>query len=249
MTGLTSKVALVTAAAGGGIGEAIGRMFAASGADVAITDIHAARAEAVAAEIRSDGGSAAAFALDVGSRTDVDRVVSQVEDSLGPVSILVNNAAVNPLGTVLSVSTEEWDRCLEVNLSGPWYLSQRVLPRMIQQQDGCIVNISSVAAFLSGSGESTYAVSKAGLHALTRAIAAENGVHGVRCNAVAPGIVWTRFTERRREQFEPEEERTPLGRHAMPSDVAEVVAFLVSPAARHMTGEILNVSGGWYMRP
>ncbi|MGK2955190.1 MAG: SDR family NAD(P)-dependent oxidoreductase [Solirubrobacterales bacterium] len=246
---MESKVTLVTAAAGGGIGESIARLIAANGGDVAVTDIHATRAERVAAEIRSNGGSAAAFALDAGSRTDVDRVVSQVEDSLGSVSILINNAAVNPLGTVRSVSMQEWDRCLAVNLSGPWHLARRVLPGMIEHQDGCIVNISSVAAFLSRSGEGPYAVTKAGLHALTRAIAAENGVHGVRCNAVAPGITWTGFTERRREEFEPEEERTPLGRHATPDDIAEVVAFLVSPAARHITGEIVNVSGGWYMRP
>lgn len=249
MSTTNSKVVLVTAAAGGGIGEAIARLTAANGGHVAVTDIHAARAESVAADIRSNGGSAVSFVLDAGSRDDVDRVVSQVEDTFGSVSILINNAAVNPLGSLRSVSTHEWDRCLAVNLSGPWYLAQRVLPKMIEQQDGCIVNVSSVAAFLAGAGEGPYAVSKAGLHALTRTIAAENGMYGVRCNAVAPGITWTRFTEGRREDFEPEEMRTPLGRHAAPADVAEVVAFLVSPAARHITGEIVNVSGGWYMRP
>lgn len=249
MQGLDGRVALVTGAAGAGIGRATARRLAAAGASVVVTDVHERRtnetAEALHAEFPSvrvagkllDGGDAAAIA----------RVVAEVRDELGPIDVLVNNAAVNPFGEVDTLSVEDWDRCVAVDITGPWLLIKAVLPDMKQKGGGVIINVSSVAAYTAPEREAPYAAAKAALHSLTRTVAREAGPYGVRCNVVAPGLIWTRFMEKYEEQFRPEVERTPLRRWGTPEDVADVVLFLASDQSRFITGEALTVSGGWYM--
>jgi 3-oxoacyl-[acyl-carrier protein] reductase len=243
------RVALVTGAAGEGIGQAIARRLAADGARVAVTDIHARRTAEVVAKLELEfPGQVCGYEFDVADKTRCDEVLAAVGSDFGPVDILVNNAAENVLAPVSEYTDEDWDRGIAVNFTGCFYLTRRVLPSMMERGWGSIVNITSVAAWLSGGGrEGPYASAKAALHSLTRAVAFEGGPKGVRCNAVAPGIIWSKFVRRYEESFRDEIEKTPLRRIGEPSEVADAVAFLVSEQSSFVTGEVLNVSGGWYM--
>jgi NAD(P)-dependent dehydrogenase (short-subunit alcohol dehydrogenase family) len=247
---LAGRVALVTGAAGGGIGQATVRRLASEGASVALTDRHERRtaecAEAISQELeaRVEG-----FVLDVADRDAIERVVGEVESRLGGIDILVNNAGINAQARIHETPPEDWDASLAVDLSGPQHLCRCVLPGMMSRGRGAIVNVSSIASFgFATELDASYAVAKAGLNALTRAVALEGGPHGVRCNAVAPGLVWTRFTRKHAANYEEQLRRTPLRRFAEPEDIAGVIRFLCSDDSRHMTGEVLNVSGGVYMR-
>ncbi|HEU5085034.1 MAG TPA: SDR family NAD(P)-dependent oxidoreductase [Acidimicrobiales bacterium] len=245
------RVALVTGAAGAGIGRAVAERLAEDGATVVVTDSHARRTKEVTAALASRFGDdrVVGHELDVGDRTAIDEVVAAVERDVGPVDILVNNAAINVLTEVVDMDPADWDRTLDVDLSGPWYLSRRVLPGMRAKGFGAIVAVTSVAAFLGGGSEGPYAAAKAALHSLTRSIAVENGHHGIRANAVAPGIIRSKFVDKHLDRFTAEIERTPARRLGEPRDVAEAVAFLCSERSSFITGEVLNVSGGWYLRP
>lgn len=248
---LRGRVALVTGAAGAGIGQATARRLAAAGATVVVSDSHQRRTDEVTAALQAEHGPdrVVGHVLDCGSRSDIDRVVHAVAHDVSPVDILVNNAAINVLGPTHEIDPLDWDRVLEVDLSGPWYLSRTVLAAMVAARRGAIVNVTSVAAYLGAAGEAPYAAAKAALHSLTRTIASEAGPAGVRCNAVAPGFVHSRFMERHADRFASEAQRVPLRRFAEPDEVAHVIEFLVSDAASYVTGEIVNVSGGWYLRP
>jgi 3-oxoacyl-[acyl-carrier protein] reductase len=242
------KVALVTGAAGSGIGQATAIRLARDGAAVVVTDAHAERTARTVGSIgETTGARVVGHPMDVGDRKAIAQVIAAVREELGSVDILVNNAAINPVQSVESMVMEDWDATIEANLTGPMELIRRVLPGMTEKGWGSIVNVSSVAAFTSPMGEAPYAATKAALHSLTRTVAAEVGPQGIRCNAVAPGLIWTRFLEKNEEQFLPELERTPLRRFGQPDDVADVIAFLVSDESRFITGETIVVSGGWSM--
>jgi NAD(P)-dependent dehydrogenase (short-subunit alcohol dehydrogenase family) len=143
----------------------------------------------------------------------------------------------------------DWDRTMAVDLSGPWYLCRAVLPGMYEAGQGSIVNVTSVAGFLGGGREGPYAAAKAALHSLTRTIAVEGGPRGVRANAVAPGIIESKFVTKHRANFDTAVAETPLRRIGRASEVASVVSFLCSDDAGFVTGEIVTVAGGWYLRP
>lgn len=248
--GFEGRVALVTGAAGSGIGQATARRLAAEGATVVVTDVHAARTTATVDALRQEfpGTTIVGHLLDAGDRDAIDAVVAAVTAEVGPVDLLVNNAAVNVLGSVVEYEPADWDRVLAVDLSGCWYLAKRVLPGMIAAGRGSVVNVSSVASALGGGGtEGPYAAAKAGLQSLTRTIAAEAGPHGVRANAIAVGIVWTKFVEKHADHLAPEAERTPLRRLGRPEEIAAVVAWLASDESSFVTGATINASGGWYM--
>ncbi len=251
MDGLDGRVALVTGAAGAGIGRATARRLAEAGATVVVTDVHERRTGETVEALRAEFGGATVVGklLDGGDPEAISRVVAEVRSEVGPVEVLVNNAAVNPFGEVDTLSPEDWDRAVAVDVTGPWLLIRAVLPDMKQRRRGAIVNVSSVAAYTAPEREAPYAAAKAALHSLTRTVAREAGPHGVRCNAVAPGLIWTRFMEKFEEQFRPEVERTPLRRWGTPEDVADVVLFLASDRSAFITCEALTVSGGWYMHP
>ena len=250
MSALEGRVALVTGAAGDGIGQAVARRLGRDGARLVVTDIHERRTGEVTEALRRELGEdrVVGFVLDVGDLEQGARVVEAATEALGPVDVLVNNAAENVLAPVSEYRLEDWERGIQVNLTGCFELIRRVLPGMMERGFGSIVNVTSVAAWLSGGGrEGPYASAKAALHSITRAVAFEGGPHGVRCNSVAPGIIRSKFVEKYQDRFEAEIERTPLRRLGEPEDVADVVAFLVSDASRFITGEAINVSGGWYM--
>ncbi len=246
------KVALVTAAAGAGIGHAVARKLASGGAHVVVTDIHERRTHEVAESIANDHPDVrvAGYAMDASDRDGIDEVVAAVGRVLGPIQILVNNAAINVVGSIFEYDPVDWDWCLAVNLSGPWYLSRVTMPIMRDAGGGVIVNMSTYAPDVGGGGvEAPYAVTKGGLNALTRSCAIEGGPHGIRVNAVSMGVVTgTKFIDDNPQIAERLLPQTPLGSHATTGDIAEAVAFLASDRAAHITGEILNVAGGIYMR-
>lgn len=249
---LEGRVALVTGAAGAGIGQACARRLAADGAAVIVTDIHGPRTAETVTALQAEHPSAeiVGHVLDVADRSRVDEVLAEVATAMGPIDILVNNAAVNVLGTVADYDPADWDRVLDVDLTACWYLMRTTLPSMIERGQGSIVNVSSVAGYLGGGGtEGPYAAAKAGLQSLTRTVAAEAGPFGVRANAVAVGIVWSKFVEKHAAGLEPEAARTPLRRLGRPEEIAAVVAWLASDESSFVTGETINASGGWYMSP
>jgi 3-oxoacyl-[acyl-carrier protein] reductase len=248
--GFEGRLALVTGAAGSGIGKATARRLAAEGASVVVTDVHPGRTATAAAEIQDEfpGVRVVGRPMDAGDRAAIDDVVGTVTADLGPIDLLVNNAAVNVLGLVVDYDPDDWDRVIDVDLTGCWYLTKTVMPAMIERGHGSVVNISSVASSLGGGGtEGPYAAAKAGLQSLTRTVAAEGGPHGIRANAIAVGIVWTKFVEKHADRLAPEAERTPIRRLGRPEEIAAVVAWLASDESSFVTGATINASGGWYM--
>jgi NAD(P)-dependent dehydrogenase (short-subunit alcohol dehydrogenase family) len=246
---------LVTGGGGDCIGGPTALRFAQEGAQLVICDVHAARNSRWAERIREETGARVLdFHLDIADRPAVDRMLAAAEAELGGVDVLVCNAAENKLGHMVGYDPADWDRTLDVSLTANFYLTRSVLPGMVARHRGSIVYISSVAGWIGNPneerGEPAYSVAKAALFSLTRNVAHELGPHGVRCNAVAPGLIESRFVHKFAEQFAPLREETPLRRYGTSQDVVEAIMFLASERrAGFITGEALNVSGGWYMRP
>ena len=247
------RVALVTAAAGKGIGQAVARRLVAGGARVVVTDVHPGRTEKVTAAIAADypAATVAGYPLDVGDRGQIGRIVDAVTAEHGPVQILVNNAALNVVGSIFGYDPADWDRVVRVNLTGPWYLCHRTMPLMRDAGGGVIVNVGSYAPDVGGGGiEAAYAATKGGLAALTRGLAHEGGPHKIRAVYLSMGVVkGTKFAEDNAELLASLPGTTgPLGDLPRPEDIAEAVAFLASDRAAFITGEVLNVAAGAYMR-
>lgn len=251
-TSLVGEVAVVTGA-GAGIGAACAQVLADHGAAVLVTDRDAAAAHAVAAQVVEAGGCAVGYELDVLDGSAIAAVVHDARELLGPVSVLVNNAAATDLSgsgrdsDILTMDVEVWDRTFAVNLRGAMLLCRELLPDMLTAGRGAIVNVSSGAARAAEHTRPAYGASKAGLESLTRALATAYGPQGVRCNAVAPGLTLTdavrgpgRGIERMREVFR-RHTPSPLGGA---DDVALVVAFLASDQARYVNGAVVAVDGG-----
>jgi 3-oxoacyl-[acyl-carrier protein] reductase len=248
-------VALVTGGGGSCIGGPTALRFAQEGANVVICDLHARRNAEMAERIRKETRARVlAFHLDIADRAKVDAMIAETERELGGVDVLVCNAAENKLGKIVEYDMADWDRTIDVSLSANFYLARKVLPGMVARRRGSIVNISSVAGWIGNpnekDGEPAYAAAKAAMFALTRNIAHEVGPHGVRCNAIAPGLIWSRFVEKFDADFQPLIAATPLRRYGRSEEIVEAVMFLASDKrSGFITGEALNVSGGWYMRP
>jgi NAD(P)-dependent dehydrogenase (short-subunit alcohol dehydrogenase family) len=245
-------VALVTGAAGVGIGQATARRFARGGAHVVVTDIHERRTREVTKAMAEDYPDVeiVGYPMDVGDRGAIDGVMEHVVEKFGGVDILVNNAAINILGSVFDYRAADWDRVMNVNISGPWYLAHKAFRQMRERGGGVVLNIGSYAPDVGGAGiETAYAVSKGALNTLTRSLAHEGGPVGIRVNSVSMGMVeGTKFLMDHPELRERSDAYGPLGSLPDKDEVAEVIAFLASPRAAHITGEIINVSGGAYMR-
>ena len=246
---LEGKVALVTGAGGAACGSAIARRLAEAGAAIVAMEIHEKRGNAIAAEIEQTYGvRAMPCIVDVADRAGVDAALERAAAELGPIDILVNNAAINVQGSVFDYSPDDFDRVMAVDFSACWYLIRRTIGAMRDKGAGSIINISSIAGYIGGGGiEAPYAASKAALHDLTRGIAMEGGPHGIRCNAMALGMVWSKFLERDWDFYKPFVEQTPLRRVAQPAEIAEVALFLASERSSFITGEIINVSGGHFL--
>jgi len=243
------KVALVTAAAGAGIGAAVARQLALDGMDVVITDAHARRCAERAAELSAVfGRPLLGLPLDVTDFDAVREVTGRVVDHFGRLDVLVNNAGWSKIEPVSEMARETWLRCLDVDLNGTFNCMRHALPHMIARRGGAIVNISSIAAWEpTAEHGAAYAAAKAGVMALTRVAAAENGRYGIRINAVAPGLIYNEFLRR----IYPDEffagyaeKRSRVGRVGEPEDVAGLVSFLAGDKAGYITGEVYGISGG-----
>lgn len=249
---LDGQVAIVTAAAGAGIGQATARRFAEEGARVLVTDAHARRVQEVAQAMTKDyNREFIGLEVDVTNPAQVQSMVQTALDRYGQVDILVNNAGINRLEPVWQMSDETWHLVINVNLTGTFYCTRAVLPHMIERKKGSIVNLSSSAGWMgSNEGESHYCAAKAGVMGFTRAVAAEVAQQGIRVNAIAPGLIYNPFLERiyPPEFFEAFKRRVPLGRVGQPEDIANLVMFLVTDQSGYITGEVFSISGGIYMK-
>ncbi|MDH3008404.1 MULTISPECIES: SDR family NAD(P)-dependent oxidoreductase [Gordonia] len=244
-----SKVAIVTAAAGAGIGAAIAQRLATDGYDVVVTDAHERRAKEFAEKLgEQHGREFLSLPVDVTSEEAIIAAVDRVMADRGHIDVLVNNAGWSKIEPVAEMSLETWQKCIDVDLTGTFLTMRHALPHMIAGGGGSIVNISSISAYETSTEHgAAYSAAKAGILALTRVAAAENGKAGVRVNAVTPGLIYNDFL---RKIYPDEffdgyaENRSLVGRVGQPEDVANLVAFLASDQAGYITGEVYGVSGG-----
>lgn len=242
---VAGKVAIVTGA-GNGIGAATARLLAAQGARVAATDVDEAGLAATVAAIAGNGGAAKGFRHDVSSESAWGEIVAATIAAFGTLDILVNVAGIHPQAQLGAITLEDWNRILAVDLTGPFLGTQAVLPQMIDQGAGAIVNVSSVSAFVP-SGFTHYNAAKAGVRALTRSTAFTYAKQGIRANAVYPGLIETNLTKApladpaTRAKLEA---GTPMPFFGQPADIAWGILFLASDEARFVTGSDLTIDGG-----
>jgi len=236
--------AIVTGAARG-IGKAIALRLAREGMNVVVSDVLTAEAENTAREIEQLGVRALAVKTDVSRSHDAEELIKQTVAAFGAVDVLVNNAGITRDNLSIRMGEGDWDLVMNVNLKGAFLCSQAAAREMMRKRFGRIVNLASVSGILGTAGQANYAASKAGVIALTKAMARELGGRNITVNAVAPGFILTEMTEKLSDSVkEAYIAQIALKRAGRPEDVAEAVHFLVSPAAQYITGTVLNVSGG-----
>ena len=244
---LEGKVALVTGASYG-IGFALATAFARQGAKIVFNDIKQELVDKGLAAYKAEGIEAKGYVCDVTSEEQVNAMVAQIEKEVGIVDILVNNAGITRDGLLMRMGDDAFDRELDVNLKGTFNTTRALTKTFMRQRGGCVVNMSSVVGLMGNAGQANYAASKAGVIGLTKAVARELALRGVRVNAVAPGFVETDMTAKLSEKVRAAtEEQIPLKRMARPEEVAGVVRFLASDAAAYITGEVVRVDGGMAM--
>jgi NAD(P)-dependent dehydrogenase (short-subunit alcohol dehydrogenase family) len=240
------RVTIVTGG-GSGLGRVLAQRFAAEGAAVVVADVARGRAVSVAEEIFDAGGDSLAQTTDVTDASEVKTMVEATREAFGPVDVLINNAAKATDADFLSLGEGIWDEDVAITLKGPFLCAQAVLPDMVKNGSGVILNISSVNA-LGYYGNEAYSAAKAGILSLTRSLAVRYGPSGIRVNAIAPGTLRTPAWEQRSEKnpyvFERLTRWYPLGRVGEPDDVAGAALFLASDDAAWITGAVLPVDGG-----
>lgn len=242
---LEGKVAFITGARRG-IGRAIALKLAQSGADVIL--LARSAPEELAQEIRALGRRALALALDVSSAEEVDAAVKNAIAEFGKIDILVNNAGIADDGLLVRMKLEQWQRVLDVNLTGAFHCTKACARPMLKNDGGRIINITSVVGQMGNAGQANYAASKAGLIGFTKSIAKELGSRGITVNAIAPGFIETDMTADLKDDAKAQLlQNIPLGALGQSEDIAEAALFLASPGARYITGQVLNVDGGMIM--
>ncbi len=244
---LEGKVALVTGACRG-IGKSIALLFADAGADLAISCRNQPHLEELAGEIRSLGKKTLPVAAHIRKPEDLKNLFEKVKEEYGRVDILVNNAATNPgMGFLVDIDEKMYDQIMNTNLKGYVQLSQMVGKLMMEKGGGNIVNISSIGGISPGMGLGMYSISKAAINMLTMAMAKELGSYGVRVNAIAPGVVKTKFSQALWDNetiFADEVRKIPLRRIAQPEEVARTALYLASEASSYVTGQTIVLDGG-----
>lgn len=244
---LENKVAIITGAAGG-MGKADALLFAKEGAKVAISDIQEDKIQEVVREIEQNGGEAIGFAHNVASEEDWTRVVEGTIAKFGKVDILVNNAGVSNATPFLELTVEQWEKTMSINVTGVFLGQKHVIPHMINNGGGSIINISSIAGLTGGSGSGPYTASKGAVRMLTKATAVDFAKHNIRANSVHPGFIETPMTvemmadEKMRNWFL---SMTPLPRLGKAEDIAAGVLFLASDESSYITGIDLPIDGGY----
>jgi len=243
---IDNKVAIVTGG-GGGIGGAIVQRFAREGAKLTVADIDTSAAKASAANVAAKGGDAISTATDVTHKKSVDEMVKATLDRWGRIDILVNVAGGADRKMVVDMTAADWDHIIDMNLKSTFLCSQAVLPAMLKQKYGKIVNISSIYGFTGNATRSSYAAAKAGVAAFTKSLALEVVKDGINVNAVAPGRI---TTPRVRSHYSDEAwadavAQIPMGRTGTPDEIASAVLFLVTDDNNYMTGQTIHVNGAW----
>ncbi len=238
-----------------GIGRATALAFARDGYAVGLVGRRAEPLEELAAELRESGGEAIASPADVASPEEAAAAIDAAVEHFGGIDALVNNAAVGDSGPLLEESLEQWQETLRINLTGAFLTTKLALPHLIERR-GAVVNVASVNGILAGPGWTSYCVSKAGLIMLAKCVAGDYGRQGIRANAVCPGWVRTPMGDHdmdevakahgtdREGAYALAHQQHPLGRPAKPEEIADVIAFLASPAAGYVTGATVMVDGG-----
>ncbi len=244
---LKDKIAVITGGSRG-IGLAIAKGYAESGAQVVLSSRKMADLEKAAKEIEAKGGRAMAIAAHTGKVEDVDRLIDETLKAFGRIDILVNNAVANPFfGSLLEIPLEAWDKVMEVNLRGYFLCARKAAGPMMAQKKGIILNIASQAGLRYGAGMGAYSISKAGVIMLTRGLARELGPYGIRVNALAPGVIETKFSEalwKNPQIRETAEKASSLQRIGQTEEVVGAAIYFASDASSYVTGETLTISGG-----
>ena len=253
MNRFTDRTVVVTGG-GGGIGTAVCTSFAEEGAKVAVLDRDESAAASTAQAITDAGGTAIAIGCDITERASVDAGIDHVNRELGSIDALVNNAGWDLFVPFVDTQPEDWSRLIDINLIGALHMHHAVIPRMIDNGGGRIVNVSSDAARVGSSGEAVYAACKAGMVALSKTLAREHSRHNITFNVVCPGPTDTALLttvtdaaanpEKLREAFR---RSIPIGRLGQPEDLSGAILFFASDAASFVTGQVLSVSGGLTM--
>jgi len=240
---IKDRVALITGS-GSGIGRAIALRFAQEGARVVINDVVEERASSALEEVRQHSSESSMEVFDVSKWDEVQGAVESIIERYGRIDILVNNAGVLRDNYLTKMPEEDWDFVLNINLKGPYLCSKAVVPHMMKQKDGRIVNISS-RAYLGNRGQTNYSASKGGLVSMTRTLAIELGGFNIRVNAIAPGLIDTPLVRGLRpDVLEKLVASQPTKTMGDPDDIANAALFLVSDEAKFITGEVLHVDGG-----
>jgi 3-oxoacyl-[acyl-carrier protein] reductase len=244
---MTNRTALITGASRG-IGRACAIALANAGARVAVAARNVDQLEELATELRAQQREAFPIAIDMTSADSIKEALAKTSKDFGAVSILVNNAGITKDGLAMRMKKDDWDSVISTNLTGAFLAIQQVLPAMLRERWGRIINISSVVGESGNPGQANYVASKAGLIGLTKAIAQEMGSRNITVNAVAPGYVDTDMTQGLSQELKDKMlEHIPLKRIGRPEDVAAAVRFLASEEASYITGHVLDVNGGLYM--
>ncbi len=245
---LEGKVALITGAARG-IGKEIALKFASEGADIAFTDLVIdENGKKTEEEIAALGVKAKGYASNAASFDETEAVVNQVKEDFGRVDILVNNAGITKDAIMLKMTEAQWDAVIAVNLKSAFNFIHALIPVMMRQRSGSIINMASVVGVHGNAGQANYAASKAGLIALAKSVGQEMGRRGIRANAIAPGFIDTAMTKALPENIRKEWiDRIPLRRGGTVEDIANVATFLASDMSSYVTGQVIQVDGGMNM--
>jgi 3-oxoacyl-[acyl-carrier protein] reductase len=244
---MTKRMALVTGASRG-IGKACVEALAAAGCSVVLASRSIEQLEEICVALRSAGTEAFAVQMDLTSQASIATAITKASKEYGRIDILVNNAGMTKDGLAVRLKPDDWELVLKTNLSGAFYAVQQVLPGMMRERWGRIVNISSVVGEMGNAGQINYVASKAGLIGLTKSLAREVGSRKITVNAVAPGFIETDMTHGLSDELKQKMiEQTPLGRIGKPEEIAAAVRFLASEEASFITGHVLDVNGGIYM--
>lgn len=244
---LEDKVAVVTGAAQG-IGFNMAKVFAKEGASLVIADISAAAAKEAAASIEKLGTEVLAIEVDVRDPDQIQAMVDSASSRLGGLDILVNNAGITRDATMRKMTLEDWQAVIDVHLTGTFLATRAASLAMREEKGGSIINVSSISGKVGMVGQTNYSAAKAGIVGLTKAAAKEVAHHGVRVNAIQPGLIRTAMTEAlRKDIWEQKMAEIPMGRAGEPEEVANAALFLGSDLSSYMTGTVLEVTGGRYM--
>ena len=251
MGSLNGKVAIVTGAARG-IGQKIAVKLASEGAKVAVIDLNADWCAETVEAVAAAGSEALALGCNVAVSQEVDGCVKEVLAKFGRVDIMVNNAGITKDGLLMRMSDDDWDAVINVNLKGTFLFTRAVARPMMKnkaedgsQLGGAIINLASVVGIMGNAGQANYTASKGGVISLTKTTAKELGSRNIRCNAIAPGFIQSKMTDVLPDDVKKAYMDTiPLKRFGTAEDIANCVAFLVSPAAEYITGQIISVNGG-----